>query len=303
MNKFATPAKSNGSKYLFCYFLGNEPDEERVCFAVSEDGYHFTPLNDNKPVILQQLGTKCCRDPFILRDVNGGFYIVATDMRCTLGWSSNYAIVTWHSDDLIHWDNETVIDFHSFDVTKSADRIWAPEALFDSKRGEYMVYYSVHNADSEKALSIWYSYTKDFKSFTPPCELFAPQSGKDAIDADIVERDGKFYMTYKDENEKTVCQVVADDILGPYKEIGDISITCTDKNVEGNCMYNIAGTNTYVVIMDLYSDGGYWMQQSDDMQNYLPVSSKDFSMDFHPRHGSMMHITDDEYNRLLTHFG
>jgi len=39
------------NKYLFCYFTGNEPDEESVHFALSENGYHFTALNHNKKII------------------------------------------------------------------------------------------------------------------------------------------------------------------------------------------------------------------------------------------------------------
>lgn len=40
----ATPAASSKGGYLFCYFTGNEPEQERIHFAVSKDGYHFTPL-------------------------------------------------------------------------------------------------------------------------------------------------------------------------------------------------------------------------------------------------------------------
>lgn len=67
-------------------------------------------------------------------------------------------------------------------------------------------------------------------------------------------------------------------------------------------MYNITGTDTYVMIMDLYVDGGYYMQQTEDMMNFLPIDKKDFSLDFHPRHGSMLHITDDEYYMLIKNF-
>ena len=123
-------------KYLFSYFLGNEPDEERVCLALSEDGYHFKPLNGNKPVIVQTTGTKCCRDPFIIRDINGGFYMIATDMKSSDGWCSNHGVVSWHSDDLINWTDETAVDFHIYPETENADKIWAPEALYDKSRGE-----------------------------------------------------------------------------------------------------------------------------------------------------------------------
>lgn len=37
----ATPAASSKGGYLFCYFTGNEPEQERIHFAVSKDGYHL----------------------------------------------------------------------------------------------------------------------------------------------------------------------------------------------------------------------------------------------------------------------
>lgn len=51
---------NNFTKYLFCYFIGNKPKEERIHFAVSDDGYNFTALNNNEPVIIQTKGQMCC---------------------------------------------------------------------------------------------------------------------------------------------------------------------------------------------------------------------------------------------------
>ena len=56
----ATPAASSKGGYLFCYFTGNEPEQERIHFAVSKDGYHFTPLNGNHPVIAQTKAPVLC---------------------------------------------------------------------------------------------------------------------------------------------------------------------------------------------------------------------------------------------------
>lgn len=291
------------TKYLFCYFTGNEPERERICFAVSDDGYHFTPIHNGEPVIEQKKGTLCMRDPFLLRGNDGHFYIIATDMKSSLGWDSNHGIVSWKSDDLISWYDETAVDFHDFKETENADKIWAPEALYDEKKGEYFVYFSVHNKNSGKALSIWYSYTKDFKTFSNPKELFAPASGKDAIDADIVKIDNKYYMCYKDENTKTICEVAADKLTGPYYEYPNNIIACTENHVEGNCMYKLINQNKYVMIMDMYCDNRYFMQETDDMMNFRPVPEDKFSLNFTPRHGSVITITDDEYNRLTNHFG
>ena len=77
--KFAKPAESTSGAYLFCYFVGNEPEQERIHFAVSTDGYNFEPLNQNEPVIFQTLGKQSVRDPYILRGEDGYFYIITYD--------------------------------------------------------------------------------------------------------------------------------------------------------------------------------------------------------------------------------
>ena len=109
-NDYAYPALSRKDAYLFVYFTGNSVEEQRINMAISSDGYKFQALNDNKPIIEQELGTGCCRDPYILKGQDGCYYIIATDMDANLGWVSNHALVTWKSEDLINWTDETVID-------------------------------------------------------------------------------------------------------------------------------------------------------------------------------------------------
>lgn len=291
------------TKYLFCYFTGNEPERERICFALSDDGYHFKPINNGEPLIKQSTGTLCMRDPYLLRGADGKFYIIATDMKSSLGWNSNHGIVTWKSDDLINWYDECAVDFHDFESTKTADKIWAPEAIYDSEKESYFVYYSVNNQNDDDAISIWYSYTKDFETFSEPEKLFSPSNGLDAIDADIIDIDGKFYMCYKDEYNKTICEVAADKLTGPYYEYPNNIIAKTEHHVEGNCIYKLINQNKYIMIMDMYCDNKYFMQETDDMMDFKPVDADRFSLDFTPRHGSVITITDEEYNNLVKKFG
>lgn len=291
------------SKYLFCYFTGNAPEEESVHFAISENGFDFEALNKGEKIINQTLGKKCCRDPFILRNENGGFHILATDMRCHDGWNSNNSIVVWDSDDLVQWKNERIIDFSEFPQTKTADRIWAPEALYDKSRNEYMLYWSCHTEENEKTV-IWYAYTKDFKELTTaPSVLFTPKNNMDGIDADIAENGGRYYLYYKDEFKKTICYAVSENPSGKYAEPDDNIVCCTDLHVEGNCIYRLFGTDTYVMIMDKYVDGGYFMQKTTDMIHFEPVDNSLFSLNhLHPRHASVLAITDEELNRLKKAF-
>ena len=59
--------------YLFAYFNGNAPWQEQICFALSADGYNYTPLNDGKPIISSDTiaNKKAVRDPHILRGEDG----------------------------------------------------------------------------------------------------------------------------------------------------------------------------------------------------------------------------------------
>ena len=59
--------------YLFTYFTGNDPKEEQICYAISDDGYNYTPLNHGNPVIHSDsiALTGCVRDPHILRCEDG----------------------------------------------------------------------------------------------------------------------------------------------------------------------------------------------------------------------------------------
>ena len=97
--------------YLFTYFTGNAPEEEQICYALSDDGYNYTPLNGGYPVISSDTiaFTQCVRDPHILRGEDGKtFYMVVTDMKSSLGWASNRGMVLMKSNDLINWQHSAV---------------------------------------------------------------------------------------------------------------------------------------------------------------------------------------------------
>ena len=293
------------SKYLFCYFVGNKPEEERVHFAVSDDGYNFTALKNNEPVIIQTKGRLCCRDPYIVRDEEGLFHIIATDMRSKDGWANNNSMIVWDSKDLLSWENERIIDFSAFDNTKNANRVWAPQVIFDKFRNEYLLYWTHKNADDDLDTIIWYAYTKDFTTLTTePKVLYKPESNLCAIDADIAFYGGKYYMYTADGKKDAVCYCTADRPDGPYYEPGDNQVTFADTALEGHCTYRLLGTDKLILIADQFKSGGYFMQETTDMIHFKKVERTEYSLDhLNPRHGSMLHITEDEYDRLKKHYG
>lgn len=296
--------KNEFSKYLFCYFVGNRPEEERIHFALSDDGYNFTALNNNEPVIIQTKGRMCCRDPYIFRDEEGMYHIIATDMRSEDGWANNNSMIVWDSENLTDWQNERIIDFAQFEETKSANRVWAPQVIFDKFRNEYMIYWSHNNADDDLDTIIWYAYTKDFITLTTkPAVLYKPKGGLCAIDADIILHEGKYYLYTADGKKDGICYCTADRPDGPYYEPEDNKVSVADTALEGNCSYRILGTDKFAMIADQFKKGGYFMQETTDMIHFKKVDSDKISLDhLRPRHGSMLHITQEEYHRVIKHY-
>ncbi len=300
--KYAEPAQSQSGKYLFVYFTGNEPEEERIHFAVSDDGYSFEPLNNNEPVIEQTLGKKSVRDPYIIRGNDGCFYIVGTDMRCEEGWKSNYSLVTWKSEDLVSWGEETIINMKAFEGFENTTRAWAPQAIWDNEQGRYMLYWAMSTEENDAA-AIYYAYTDDFKTITDPVLLYERENIQ-TIDADIVynEKSSKYYMYFKHDEDSKISYVTSDKLTGPY-DTEPAVVSHAGSGVEGCQMYNITGTDTWVMIMDEYGKNRFRAEQTTDFENFTKIKSGDFVMNMNQRHGSVISITDEEYDALIRAYG
>ncbi len=304
MKNFTSPAKSLSGKYLFCHFVGNAPEEERIHFALSEDGYNFRPLNNNQPVIIQKYGKQCVRDPYILKGQDGYYYIIGTDMKSDEGWVSNHALVTWKSEDLINWTDETIIDIRDFGGEfANTNRSWAPQAIWDKEKQSYMVYWAISTVENDVA-ALYYAYTDDFKSITRPVLLYE-RPGIQTIDGDIAynEKNGYYYLYFKHDEDQTIAYVKSKILTGPYE--GE-SVVCSlsENGVEGSSIYNITGTDEWVMIMDEYGKGRFFAQQTTDMENFKAVDPEKYGFDgVRPRHGSVIAINDEEYENLIKFFG
>ena len=88
--------------------------------------------------------TGCVRDPHILRGKDDKtFYMVATDMKSNLGWSSNRGMVLMKSTDLVNWTHTTIHFPTRFpNEWRNVQRVWAPETVYDEHSGKYVVFYS-----------------------------------------------------------------------------------------------------------------------------------------------------------------
>lgn len=294
--------------YLFTYFNSNAPEDEQICYAISDDGYNYTPLNHGLPVISSDTIalTQCVRDPHILRCEDGKtFYMVCTDMRSQLGWSSNRGIVLLKSTDLIHWQHSTVNFPTRYTKTwKNVIRVWAPETIYDRQAGKYMVFYSLRTSDPGSFDRIYYQYANsDFTDLEgEPRWLFDARNA--TIDGDIVynEADQLYHLFYKQESGRGIYQAVAKNLTDRWQMI-DGHVEQTEEAVEGVGVCKALDGKSWIIMYDCYSNGHYQFCRSEDLKTFQFVQNTETKGKFTPRHGTIIPITLAEKERLLKEYG
>lgn len=291
--------------YLFVYFTGNRVEEEAVRYAISSDGYNYYALNKNNPVIpsAKISSTGGVRDPHILRAQDGKtFYMVLTDMTSSKGWNSNRAMVLMRSTDLINWTSSVINIQQKYKNQEDLLRVWAPQTIYDPAVNKYMVYWSMKHGEEPDI--IYYAYANaDFTDLEgEPKVLFIPKNKKPCIDGDIIYKNGIFHLFYKTEGHGDGIRKAMTDSLGSgvwieqpgYKQQ-------TNEAVEGSSIFKLINTDTYILMYDVYKKGKYQFCESRDLDVFKAIDTK-ISMDFHPRHGTIIPVTRRELQKLVDTF-
>ncbi len=127
-----------GDWFLFTSFRKN--GETGVFFALSEDGRKWTPLKNNQPWIKPEHQGMLMRDPFLTRGKDGTWHLI-----WTWGWDrketgGNLKIGYSSSKDLLNWSPQKEI--RVFQNEPTARNAWAPEAVWDDAKGEWIIFWS-----------------------------------------------------------------------------------------------------------------------------------------------------------------
>ena len=291
--------------YLFAYFTGNSGAEEAIRFALSDDGYNYKALNQNKPVLSSAKisSTGGVRDPHILRGSDGkSFYMVVTDMVSAKGWDSNRAMVLLKSGNLTDWTSTVVNIPKTFPEFATINRVWAPQTIYDKKAGKYMVYWSMRSGNEPD--KIYYAYAnKDFTGFeTKPKQLFFSPVNGACIDGDIVLKDGQYHLFFKTEGQGSGIKVAVSKKLTEGYVLRDKYVQQTKDPVEGAGVFKLNNGEGYILMYDVYTRGRYQFTKTKDLENFSLIDHE-ISMDFHPRHGTVIPITAKEAETLLHKWG
>ncbi|MBE7174052.1 MAG: glycoside hydrolase family 43 protein [Williamsia sp.] len=272
--------------------------------ALSTDGRHWTPLNNNEPV-----WDHFMRDPFIHRSPDGLWRIVSTgggsrEEREKMGPVCLYIT----SKDLIIYKEEGTLALMKEAKNDSgafAGNIWAPEWYYDEAKKEYMVFWSSSFKDAGwKESRLWYSTTKDWKTFTPAKVLFQPPYS--VIDGTLLKDKDTYYLFHKEEEfgvltgeRRAIRVATSKNMEGPYTVVegdlnkGQIAPTIT----EGPSVMKDPIKKGWLLYYDFPMADDFGVSYSEDLQHW--TVEKDVSFPPDARHGSVSVITIEEAKKLL----
>lgn len=311
--------------YLFVHFVGTEsiPEHEQIYFSVSEDGRTWKLLNNGNPILISNVGEKGVRDPFIIRSADGKqFYIIATDLsiyhrmqkdeertawhQCTNAFLDNpnpgsRSIVIWESENLIQWSQARLIQV----APKEGGCFWAPKCIRDREKQAYMVVGATKMPEDDYGwLRLYRTYTNDFQTFSEP-ELYIDFSlhtdldKKHIFDCTFVECGKKYYRFYKTDR---IQMDVAKSLSGKWTAVST-NIHDIAPNHEGSAICQKNGEDAWMLMLDnLTTRGGYQSFITDNLEKgqFTNADSETiFSAGVKYRHGSLLPITHEEFEKLI----
>ena len=327
LHRIVNPTEKDMVAYLMVYF---KDDTHSLHFALSDDGYTFTALNNGDPIISGDTISeqKGVRDPYIMRASNGYFYMAMTDLhiyakkeglRTTewerdgkeFGWGNNKGLVLMKSKDLIHWSHSSLRIDKAFLGWEDIGNAWAPELFYDTDKNKIMIYFSLRFKNGVSR--ILYSYMND--DFTaletePQLMFMYPKYNRATIDGDITKIGNKYHMFYvvHEGGPAGIKQAVSDSLCSGY-ECDSQWYDPEPKSCEAPNVWKRIGEDKWVLMYDCYgiTPHNFGFSETSDFKTFTNLGyfnegvmkSTNFSS---PKHGAVIHLTKKEAERLLKYW-
>src|SRR5690349_13457713 len=151
-----------------------------------------------------------------------------------------------------------------------------------------------------------YATTRDFVTFSTPKVWVDP--GYSVIDSTIIKDGNTFYRFTKDERNNTSTTPCSKFITAEKSTtIRNLSYTfvadCIGKGkvnaAEGPTIFKSNTENKWYLYLDEFGGRGYVPFESTDLNSGTWTQSTGFSLPASPRHGTVLPITQAEYDRVL----
>lgn len=112
-------------------------------------------------------------------------------------------------------------------------------------------------------------------------------------------KDGKYYLFFKTEGQGNGIKIAVSDKLTEGYVLRDQYVQQTKDPVEGAGVFKLNNGEGYILMYDVYTKGKYQFTKTKDLENFTVIDDE-VTMDFHPRHGTVLPITAKEAE-LLKH--
>jgi hypothetical protein len=229
------------------------------------------------------------RDVFLTRGPKGQFQMV-----WTWNWRGN-SLGHASSPDLLSWSEQKEIPIMA--TFPETNNVWAPETYWDTAKSQWLLIWSSSMKDSTTGHRIWYSLTPDFNTFSEPALFFDP--GYVTIDATIFHgTTGPYRLIFKQQtyDPLTFQERVATGptLEGPWS---NISGPINESWSEGPSCIQLG--NRFIVFYDHYRPprARYEAVATTDWKHWEDITAETSLPPF-SKHGSFLHITDEEAARL-----
>ena len=304
------------SAYLFAHFKEKfTPDGEQVYFGLSKDGFNWEQVNGGNPILESHMGEKGVRDFTIIRKKDNSFVILATDLSLAHNFAAKYNsnwnkvnregskfLSKWESKDLVNWSEQELVRV----VEDNYGCAWAPDIIYDEDEKDYMVHWSSRfPADSDNEMAIFYAKTKDFINYSKP-QMLCKKDDTGIIDSNIVYENGYYYRFVKsDFNPAHIILERGKSLTGEYERMPAFDEEMNkleDGQYEAPTCYKLPD-GSWCLMLDFYGcvkeKQGYVPFVAKDISTGRFVrSDKSFSFPYGFKHGTVMAITDEEYDRI-----
>lgn len=319
------PAEEDMAAYLMVYFSDSD---HSLHMALSSDGYSFTALNDNKPVVdgKKVALQKGIRDPHISRGPDGTFYLAMTDLHIfaqreglrdtqwerdgeKYDWGNNRGFVLGTSKDLINWKFTNLRVDQSFPGMEEVGCAWAPQTIYDEKAGRMMLYYTTRFQKGRNQMVYTYMNDDFTEMETYPQLLFLYPRDMNAIDADIIKVGDRFHLFYTPHHDGAgIKHAESDSINFGYVYEPDW-VDPEPQACEAPSVWKRIGEEKWVLMYDCFGirPHNFGFSETTDFKSYKNLGrfnegvmkTTNFSS---PKHGAVVHLTQEEADRLAKHW-
>jgi predicted GH43/DUF377 family glycosyl hydrolase len=329
------PARKLEEKDLGGYMMIYFKDQTHSAYlAISRDGRTFADINGGRPVFngAELAEQKGVRDPHIARGPDGAFYIAMTDLHISAqragfrttqwerpeaqyGWGNNRSLVLLKSYDLVRWSHSVVRLDKAFPELAEVGCCWAPQIIYDEAKGKMMVSFTMKIGRGVD--NLYYAHTDEaFTKFEAKPELFfkfpapegpmteAVRNSLHVIDPDITKVGDKFHLFYSSKENGTpgIEHSVSDKINAGYPVVQK-RVDPETVSTEAPTVFKRLGTDTYVLMYDVYGAGNMGFAETTDFVTYKDIGrlnagvmkGTNFTA---PKHGAVTYLTLDELKAL-----